>query len=133
MNPGSALADGRHRLEARVFSGDDELGRRKITFRFGNALRIANALLYPHPVRQSTAFTYVLSGAAEVEIEIFGLAGRLIRRLGPFAQESGFQQVEWDGRDAANAQLANGTYLYRIVARDTEREVVYRGPLAVVR
>ncbi|MEE3259641.1 MAG: C25 family cysteine peptidase [Candidatus Latescibacterota bacterium] len=131
--PDPALAAGRHHLEARVFSGADEIGRRKIAFRYGDALRIANALLYPHPVRQSTAFTYVLSGAAEVEIEIFGLAGRLIRRLGPFAQESGFQQVAWDGRDDSGAPLANGTYLYRIAARNEKREVVFRGPLAIVR
>ena len=129
--PSADLASGRHHLEARLFSDDTEIGRRKIAFRFGNALRIANALLYPHPVRRESAFTYVLSGAAEVEIEIFGLTGRLIHRLGPFAQEPGFQQIAWDGSDATDAPLANGTYLYRIVARSTEREVVFRGPLVV--
>jgi hypothetical protein len=127
------LTHGTHRLEVRVFSGGEEVGRRKIAFRFGDALRIANPLLFPHPVRQNTAFTYVLSGAAQVEIEIYSLGGRLIQRLGPFAQEAGFQQVAWDGRDQSGAQLANGAYLYRIVARDEEREVVFRGPLAVAR
>ena len=131
--PDADLAHGRHVLETRLFSGDDEIGRRKTTFRFGDALHIANALLYPHPVRTTTAFTYVLSGAAEVEIELFALTGRSIRRFGAFAQEPGFQQITWDGRDQSGTRLANGTYLYRIVAQDGESTAVFRGPLVIAR
>ena len=127
------MSEGRHQLETRLFSGNQEIGRRKIAFRFGDALRIANTLLYPHPVKGACAFTYMLSGSAEVEIEVFALTGRLIRRLGPFAQEPGFQQTPWDSRDQSGAPLANGTYLYRIVARDQEHVVVFRGPLVVGR
>jgi len=131
--PRADLSEGRHQLETRLFSGNEEIGRRKIAFRFGDALRIANALLYPHPVKGACAFTYMLSGSAEVEIEVFALTGRLIRRLGPFAQEPGFQQTPWDSRDQSGAPLANGTYLYRIVAKDQEHVVVFRGPLVVGR
>ena len=76
---GSASDASWDRLETRIFSGDKEIGRRKITFRYGESLHIANALVYPHPVRRATAFTYMLSGSAEVEIEIYALTGRLIR------------------------------------------------------
>ncbi|MFL2542177.1 MAG: FlgD immunoglobulin-like domain containing protein, partial [Candidatus Latescibacterota bacterium] len=131
--PDANLSPGRHRLETRIFSGDEEIGRRKITFRYGESLHIANALVYPHPVRRATAFTYMLSGSAEVEIEIYALTGRLIRRLGPITQEPGFQQMHWDGRDQSTAPLANGTYLYRIIATNTERTVVFRAPLVIAR
>lgn len=131
--PDANLSPGRHRLETRIFSGDEEIGRRKITFRYGESLHIANALVYPHPVRRATAFTYMLSGSAEVEIEIYALTGRLIRRLGPITQEPGFQQMHWDGREQSTAPLANGTYLYRIIATNTERTVVFRAPLVIAR
>ena len=131
--PDSALAAGRHQLTATVFRGDEEIGRRKISFRYNGDLHIANALPYPHPVRDAAAFTYVLSQSAEVEIEIYSLTGRLIRRLGPRAQEPGFRQIDWDGRDGAGKGLANGTYLYRIIARGAGRDAVFRGPLAVAR
>ena len=131
--PDSALAAGRHQLTATVFRGDEEIGRRKISFRYNGDLHIANALPYPHPVRDAAAFTYVLSQSAEVEIEIYSLTGRLIRRLGPRAQEPGFRQIDWDGRDGAGKGLANGTYLYRIIARGAGRAAVFRGPLAVAR
>ena len=75
----------------------------------------------------------MLSKEAEVAIEIYGLGGRRVCRLGTFVQQSGFQEVEWDGRDGSGAPIANGTYLYRITARDAEREVVFRGPLVVAR
>jgi flagellar hook assembly protein FlgD len=29
---------------------------------------------------------------------------------------SGFNQLEWDGRDGDGDQLANGVYLYKIIA-----------------
>ena len=109
------------------------IGRRKIAFHYNSDLHIANALPYPHPVRDTAAFTYVLSQSAEIEIEIYSLTGRLIHRLGPLAQEPGFRQVDWNGRDGAGKALANGTYLYRIIARGAGRDAVFRGPLTVAR
>lgn len=127
------LEPGRHQLEARLLRDGEELGSAQLPFYAGDALRISNALPYPHPVRQAAAFTYVLSLAADVELEIFGLSGRLVRRLGPFEQEPGFTQVAWDGRDARGALLASGTYLYRIAATSGSEQAVFRGALAVVR
>ena len=131
--PDSKLTTGRHQLEATVFRGDEEIGRRKIAFHYNSDLHIANALPYPHPVRDTAAFTYVLSQSAEIEIEIYSLTGHLIHRLGPLAQEPGFRQVDWNGRDGAGKALANGTYLYRIIARGAGRDAVFRGPLTVAR
>jgi hypothetical protein len=127
------LTPGDHRLQVRLLRGGEELGLRELRFRLDAGLVVANPLIYPHPVRQGTAFTCVLSLDAEVEVEIYSLSGRLIRRLGPALQTAGFGMLEWDGRDADGRRLANGTYLYLLRARSGDREVVFRGPLAVVR
>jgi hypothetical protein len=127
------LEPGQHQLEARLLRDDLKLGSARLLFYAGDALRISNALPYPHPVRLTAHFTYVLSLAADVEVEIFSLSGRLVRRLGPFEQQPGFAQVAWDGRDAGGALLASGTYLYRIAAASGSEQAVFRGALAVVR
>ena len=110
------------------------LGMTDRSFYVDDALRIRNALLFPHPVTQETHFTYVLSHPALIEIEIFSLGGKHIRRLGPFGQQAGFAQTGWDGRDGGGRRLANGTYLYRIVAENAEKnEAVFRGTLLIAR
>ena len=53
---------------------------------------------------------------AGVEIKIFTVAGRLIRVLDNIQGRSGQNQVYWDGRDEENDELANGVYLYKIIA-----------------
>ena len=127
------LSTGGHRLHVRLFSGLDEVGIASIHLSVTADLAIANALLYPHPVVDETAFTYVLSHDAEVTVEVFGVSGRLIRRLGPAPQLAGFRQTPWDGRDDSGRRLANGTYLYRIAARSGDRAAERRRAFSVVR
>ncbi len=127
------LAPGRHQVEARLLRAGEELGLARLELFAGDALRISNVLLYPHPVLKTTAFTYVLSQPAEVEVEIFSLSGRLVRRLRMVATAPGFGQVPWDGRDEGGRRLANGTYLYRIAALSRGEEVVFRGALVILR
>ena len=72
---------------------------------------------YPNPFSQNTTFTFVANQDAEVIIKIYTIAGQLIRTLEyPFAT-SGFNMVEWDGRDADGNFPANGVYLYKIIAK----------------
>lgn len=129
-----SLAPGAHHIEAQLVRDNQPLGTTDLSFYVDDALRIRNALLFPHPVTQETHFTYVLSHPALIEIEIFSLSGKHIRRLGPFEQQAGFGQTGWDGRDGGGRRLANGTYLYRIVAENAERnEAVFRGTLLIAR
>ncbi len=129
-----SLAPGAHQIEAQLVRNDQRLGSTNLSFYVDDALRVRNALLFPHPVYQETHFTYVLSHAALVEIEIFSLSGHSVRRLGPFEQQAGFAQVNWDGRDGGGRPLANGTYLYRIIAtNDLKNEAVFRGAALIAR
>ena len=128
-----ALPAGEHQLQARLLHNGREAGFAELRFRLSEELLIANALPYPHPVQVGTSFTYVLSHGAQVNIEIYALSGRRVLRLGPVAQEAGFQQVEWDGRDREGRPLANGAYLYRISAEGPQGRAEFRGPLSVVR
>ncbi len=62
------------------------------------------------------------------------MRGRLIRRLGPQRMSAGFSQTKWDGRGDDGRQLANGTYLCRIRARDEGGSAVeHRAPFVITR
>jgi len=127
------LTPGNHRMQVRLLRGGEELGVRELRFRLDAGLVVANPLVYPHPMREEAAFTWVLSLDAEVEVEIYSLSGRLVRRLGPASQTAGFGLLEWDGRDADGQRLANGTFLYLLRARSGDQKVVFRGPLVIIR
>ena len=95
------LPPGRHQLQLRLLSGDREIGSETLEIVVADELALANVLVHPHPVRERTAFTYVLSHEAEVSVELFSLSGRRVVRVSVRGeQEAGFRQLEWDGRDS---------------------------------
>jgi hypothetical protein len=100
-------------------------------------LVLRDVLNYPNPFQQSTTFTFISNHDAEVTIKIYTVAGQLIQTIANQFARSGFNMIEWDGRDAAGDLPANGIYLYKLMARslaDSDskpKEVV--GKLAIVR
>jgi hypothetical protein len=124
---------GRHRLEVRVRRDGEELGERRLDLRVASGLALGKVLVYPHPIRDRAALTFVLSEPAEVTVGIYALSGRLVRSLDPGTLEAGFVAVPWDGRDEEDEPVANGAYLYVLRARSGREEVVARGPVVVVR
>ncbi len=74
----------------------------------------------PNPFKEQTSMTYQLrsGGNADVKIVIYTIAGRKIRTLTPdpgTLPHAGINFMLWDGRDETGNQIANGTYLYRVV------------------
>lgn len=59
----------------------------------------------------------------QVAVDVFDLAGRLVRPLYRGQQRSGRHRHWWDGRRADGSPVAPGTYLYQVrVDTDEERE-----------
>lgn len=81
-------------------------------------LHITQVMNYPNPFSRFTEFTYELSVPAEkVEIKIFTLSGRLIRTLSGSGSAGFNSGVVWDGKDQDGDKIANGVYIYKIVAQ----------------
>ena len=146
VSPVSSLGDGRvlyrprstnrdHILHASfISSGLSERYESEIRLVTTRGLVLANSLMYPNPVTGPAGFTYVLSHAAEVTVDLYSLNGRLIRLLGPRRVEAGFAETKWDGRGSDGRPLANGTYLFRIRALDDSGSgVEHRAPFVVTR
>ena len=73
----------------------------------------------PNPFNPRTTIRFELPEDTKVELDVFDISGRLVRRLvsemrtGPARHE-----VVWDGIDAAGQQVASGVYFYRLRAGD---------------
>jgi flagellar hook assembly protein FlgD len=94
---------------------------------------------YPNPFSRETNFYYRLSSPADrVKIEIFTLAGRLIRVIPNSSREAGINfSTVWDGKDQDGDTVANGVYIYKVVAEkrinDEEKKDEILGKAVVLR
>jgi hypothetical protein len=118
LYPLGALAEGRHTAEIKAWDNLNNSSTATVDFvvRPKSRLSLTEVMNYPNPFRNRTAFTFELNfDDTEVRVKIFTLSGRLIRTLEGVGN-SGFNQLDWDGLDADGDQLANGVYLYKILA-----------------
>ena len=71
----------------------------------------------PNPFNPSTMIAYdVPSGGADVQLAVYDVQGRLVRRLVDAPKAAGTHRVSWDGRDSHGTAVATGVYFYRMRA-----------------
>ena len=112
------LDAGEHSLTVKAWDSYNNFTEESVVFNIATSdeLSIERVYNYPNPMSTSTDFTYFLSQPVEeIEINIYTVAGRLIRKINDFSSVSiGFQKIRWDGRDEVGDRLANGVYIYRL-------------------
>ncbi|MDP4237182.1 MAG: C25 family cysteine peptidase [Bacteroidota bacterium] len=124
ITPLTPLEAGRYLFTA---MGHDASGNRADTisdeFVVSSTNGLDHVMNYPNPFKDKTWFTFILKAGsqADVKVVIYTVAGRKIRtlHLDPSKQRTGLNSVEWDGRDEVGNDVANGTYLYRVVLNGT--------------
>ncbi len=103
----------------------------------GNDLVIRDVYNYPNPFNDRTQFTFQqnLSETIDVKIKVYSIAGRLINEIEKNNINDRFVVIDWDGRDADGDQLANGTYLYKIIVKSADGSFTKSvlGKLAVIK
>ncbi|MEO0006771.1 MAG: hypothetical protein RJA20_967 [Bacteroidota bacterium] len=68
----------------------------------------------PNPFSDEAILRYYLTSGARVQAQVYDRTGRVVRLLSDQQQESGPQQLRWDGRDEDGRRLAAGVYFCRI-------------------
>ena len=120
------FSQGEHRLVVEAWDSFNNLDQQSLSFVVGEegaaGFELRDVLNWPNPMKDFTYFTYYLTppGAAEVTIKIFTLTGKHVYTLGDLDASYGFRSNNtrpWDGRDATGHELANGVYLYRVIAK----------------
>jgi hypothetical protein len=110
------LWSGEHTVEVEAYDNLNLGSTESLVFTVTTTGGIRHVANYPNPFEADTYFIFTLMESAEIEIEIFTVGGRLIRTLDDIAGNAGQNQVYWDGRDDEGDELANGVYLYKIIA-----------------
>ncbi len=76
--------------------------------------RVDLAQNYPNPFNPVTTIGFELPAAAEVELAIYDLQGRLVRTLARGIKGAGVHSLVWDARDEAGMAVPTGIYYYRL-------------------
>lgn len=81
----------------------------------GNRPRLLAAA--PNPFNPRTVIAFELPATTRVDLEIFDMAGRLVRQLvANEDRKAGHHEVIWQGRDETGRSLPSGSYCYRLTA-----------------
>ena len=68
---------------------------------------------YPNPFNPQTTIEFIVEAPSFVELDIFDVSGRAVRKLvGRFFGE-GTHKVSWDGKNDAGHPVTSGLYFYR--------------------
>jgi len=101
-----------------------------IDFEVINRPMISDFLNYPNPFTTQTQFVFTLTGRelpSYLKIQIMTVTGKIVREismdeLGPLHIGVNRTEFAWDGTDQFGDRLANGVYLYRILAKTADGE-----------
>ncbi len=128
-------ADGQYHLSVR---GRDMSGNKSgtvdysITFRVINKQSLSYIVPYPNPFSTQCRFAYTLTGEQSptfFKLQIMTSSGKIVREIrkeefGPLYIGTHLSDYIWDGTDMFGDKLANGVYLYRVIAGDdTGKEI----------
>ena len=99
---------------------------------------ITNIYNYPNPFSTKTNFVFTLTGQKipeELTIQILNINGRLIKQIHLDEIErikigNNITDYFWDGRDDFGDPLANGVYLYRVIAKIDDEDIEHRSTTA---
>jgi hypothetical protein len=86
---------------------------------------VRDVVNYPNPFSGSTTFTFQhnLTDMIDVKIKVYTIAGRLVKEIESNSIIDRFVKIDWDGRDEDGDELANGTYLYKVIIKSNDGEV----------
>ncbi len=114
------MPNGSHKLRLRAWDTYNNPSTSETIFNVvtGSGLQLDKVYNIPNPFRQATFFTFEHNQVVPIdaEIKIFTVAGRLIQRIRQDNITTQFVRIPWDGRDRDGDLLANGVYLYKILA-----------------
>ena len=78
----------------------------------------------PNPAGASTIIGFAIpasAGSVPVEVVIYSVEGRVVKRLESASYPPGYHHIEWDGRDAKGAQVSPGVYFCNLKSPDYTR------------
>lgn len=69
---------------------------------------------HPNPFNPSTRIAYDIPHESRVTVEVYNVAGRLVKRLVDRRHRTGHHSVVWNGDDVTGRRVSSGIYFYRV-------------------
>lgn len=135
----SRMNDGDYTIEVKAWDVFNNFSNEEAFFTVvsSNELVVRDVYNYPNPFTSNTAFTFQhnLTRPVDVKINVYTIAGRMIKQIEEKNINQKFVKIIWDGRDEDGDQLGNGTYLYKLVVKTTDGEFTQSvlGKMSVVK
>ncbi len=73
---------------------------------------------YPNPFNNATAINFVVPRAANVQLAIYDLNGRLVKNLVNDRMDAGQHKIIWNGLDENGRTVSTGVYIYQMKSDD---------------
>ncbi|MCF8241891.1 MAG: hypothetical protein K9J16_10925 [Melioribacteraceae bacterium] len=134
-----SLSDGEHllRIEGKnLFGNLQSLSGYEVSFQVSSEAKLLYVYNFPNPFGDQTFFTFKLTKIPdELKLRIYTVAGRLIKEflIPPSELNIDLNKVFWDGRDEDGDLVANGVYIYKLIAESEGKTISQTQKLAVVR
>ena len=98
---------------------DDLAGASSVSISLENTISTPQVVLHqnsPNPFNPETTIRFELPAAMRVQLSIFDVHGRLVRKLVDKHSGAGVSTAVWNGRDDKGAGVATGIYFYVLEA-----------------
>ncbi len=120
----TGLPGGRNTVRVRAWDSfnNSSVSETYFTVAASDQLTLADVMNYPNPFSSGTAFTFRQNQSVPltVTVKIYTIAGRVIQALDYVTAGEPYVHVPWDGRDRDGDVLANGVYLYKVIAKTVD-------------
>jgi len=73
---------------------------------------------YPNPFNPSTEIEFIAPIAGNVSVEVYNIAGQLVKTVFNGSVEPGIRTVSWDATDNNGNNVTSGVYFYKLIAGD---------------
>ncbi len=101
-------------IDALVASRNALIGIQTISYEVPERFELTQN--YPNPFNPTTRFKFSLPKETDVTIVVFDIMGKVIKVLAKDKYNAGKYEVDWNGTNSMNSQVASGVYFYKIVA-----------------
>lgn len=106
----------------------------EIEFEVVNESTITHFYPYPNPFSTSVRFIFTLTGNElpdQLLVQVMTISGRVVKEInlsefGLLRIGNNISDYAWDGRDEFGDRLANGVYLYKVVAKKDGKNIDLR-------
>jgi len=72
--------------------------------------------VYPNPMNDRAQVEYSLKSPGTVDLSVYDVMGRLVRKVVHSSQPAGVHKVAWDGRNEEGKPASGGVYFVRLTS-----------------